>query len=145
MHQLKTNCRTANLIGAATQYSFNHTTIRQKKKKHRNPSGLRWHDGASDGNRTHATSLEGWDSTIELHSHIIGEHLNYSTKRVICQYVLSKIITTYRKISPRLLIFCRYYVIIYGYAGVMELADVTDSKSVGSNTVRVRPPPPAPN
>ena len=26
----------------------------------------------------------------------------------------------------------------------MELADVTDSKSVGSNTVRVRPPPSAP-
>ena len=24
--------------------------------------------GASDGNRTHATSLEGWNSTIELHS-----------------------------------------------------------------------------
>jgi hypothetical protein len=23
--------------------------------------------GAGDGNRTHATSLEGWDSTIELH------------------------------------------------------------------------------
>ena len=30
------------------------------------------------------------------------------------------------------------------FAGVMELADVTDSKSVGSNTVRVRPPPSAP-
>ena len=29
-------------------------------------------------------------------------------------------------------------------ADVMELADVTDSKSVGSNTVRVRPPPSAP-
>ena len=27
--------------------------------------------GASDGNRTHATSLEGWNSTIELHSHRI--------------------------------------------------------------------------
>ena len=27
----------------------------------------------------------------------------------------------------------------------MELADVLDSKSSGSNTVRVRPPPPAPN
>ena len=27
----------------------------------------------------------------------------------------------------------------------MELADVTDSKSVGSNTVWVRVPPPAPN
>ena len=30
------------------------------------------------------------------------------------------------------------------FAGVMELADVTDSKSVGSDTVRVRPPPSAP-
>ena len=30
------------------------------------------------------------------------------------------------------------------FAGVMELADVTDSKSVGSDTVWVRVPPPAP-
>ena len=30
------------------------------------------------------------------------------------------------------------------YAGVMELADVLDSKSSGSDTVRVRPPLPAP-
>ena len=30
-------------------------------------------------------------------------------------------------------------------AGVMELVDVTDSKSVGSDTVWVRVPPPAPN
>ena len=30
------------------------------------------------------------------------------------------------------------------YAGVMELADVPDSKSGGSDTVRVRPPSPAP-
>ena len=27
-------------------------------------------NGAGDGNRTHATSLEGWSSTIELHPHI---------------------------------------------------------------------------
>ena len=27
--------------------------------------------GAGDGNRTHATSLEGWDSTIELHPHVL--------------------------------------------------------------------------
>ena len=26
--------------------------------------------GAGDGNRTHAASLEGWNSTIELHSHL---------------------------------------------------------------------------
>ena len=31
------------------------------------------------------------------------------------------------------------------YAGMMELADVPDSKSGGSDTVRVRPPLPAPN
>ena len=30
------------------------------------------------------------------------------------------------------------------YAGVMELADVPDSKSGPGNRVRVRPPPPAP-
>ena len=30
------------------------------------------------------------------------------------------------------------------YAGVMELADVLDSKSSPGNRVRVRPPPPAP-
>ena len=30
------------------------------------------------------------------------------------------------------------------FAGVMELVDVTDSKSVGSDTVWVRVPPPAP-
>ena len=26
--------------------------------------------GAGDGNRTHVASLEGWNSTIELHPHI---------------------------------------------------------------------------
>ena len=29
-------------------------------------------------------------------------------------------------------------------AGVLELADEVDSKSIGGDTVRVRPPPPAP-
>ena len=31
------------------------------------PPELQAHIGAGDGNRTHATSLEGWSSTIELH------------------------------------------------------------------------------
>jgi hypothetical protein len=30
-------------------------------------------DGAGDGNRTHATSLEGWNSTVELHPLISDE------------------------------------------------------------------------
>ena len=33
---------------------------------------------------------------------------------------------------------------MYALAGVMELADVTDSKSVDGDIVRVRVPPPAP-
>ena len=38
-----------------------------------------------------------------------------------------------------------YYVLfIKAFADVMELADVTDSKSVGSDTVWVRVPPSAP-
>ncbi len=31
----------------------------------------RYESGAGDGNRTHAASLEGWNSTIELHPHFI--------------------------------------------------------------------------
>ena len=34
------------------------------------PTELKARIGASDGNRTHAASLEGWNSTIELHSHM---------------------------------------------------------------------------
>ena len=30
-------------------------------------------NGAGDGNRTHTTSLEGWDSTIELHPQALPE------------------------------------------------------------------------
>ena len=42
--------------------------------------------------------------------------------------------------------FCRFgYNSLRQFAGVMELADVTDSKSVGSDTVWVRVPPPAPS
>ena len=36
------------------------------------------------------------------------------------------------------------FIILKFHAGVLELADETDSKSVGGDTVWVRPPPPAP-
>ncbi len=35
-------------------------------------SFLRLCDGAGDGNRTHAISLEGWSSTIELHPQFLN-------------------------------------------------------------------------
>ena len=41
------------------------------------PAELRVHkNGASDGNRTHATRLEGLNSNIELHSHMLSFCLN---------------------------------------------------------------------
>ena len=36
------------------------------------PPELQAHIGAGDGNRTHVTSLEGWNSTIELHPQLIA-------------------------------------------------------------------------
>ena len=44
--------------------------------------------------------------------------------------------------------FCKsfpYNITVIIQAGVLELADETDSKSVDGDIVRVRPPPPAPN
>ncbi len=43
-----------------------HIERREYNKKDRFRS-LFLENGAGDGNRTHATSLEGWSSTIELH------------------------------------------------------------------------------
>ena len=50
------------------------------------------------------------------------------------------------RIYLKFLLTCRpsYGIIRIVHAGMMELADVLDSKSSGSDTVRVRPPLPAP-
>ena len=67
-----------------------HTTIAEHDIKR---------NGASDGNRTHATSLEGWDSTIELHSHNVfikfdavffQPPIYHTTKGLLCQYFFEK-------------------------------------------------------
>ena len=50
-----------------------------------------------------------------------------------------------KKLRRALAFFARICYTILVSAGMMELADVTDSKSVGSDTVWVRVPPPAPN
>ena len=51
---------------------------------------------------------------------------------------------TYKLVVDILTRFSQYAIFTWR-AEVMELADVTDSKSVGSDTVWVRVPPPAPN
>ena len=66
----------------------------------------------------------------------------------MCQYFLQstysqiKIINLQKTIA--FFVFLWYHNLRWVYAGVLELADEVDSKSIGSNTVRVRPPPPAP-
>ena len=42
-------------------------------------------NGAGDGNRTHAISLEGWDSTIELHPPVSTRLIYYIRFRSVCQ------------------------------------------------------------
>ncbi len=41
------------------------------------PQPLKKVVGAGDGNRTHAASLEGWNSTIELHPHFVNACIFY--------------------------------------------------------------------
>ena len=50
--------------------------------------------GAGDGNRTHTTSLEGWDSTIELHPHTECVCLN---RRVILYHQKKRLSTPFYK------------------------------------------------
>ena len=48
--------------------------------------------GAGDGNRTHTTSLEGWDSTIELHPQFftLDNEIYSITSNMICQEFFQK-------------------------------------------------------
>ena len=58
--------------------------------------------GAGDGNRTHAASLEGWNSTIELHPHLshfdaVSTTLVYnSTIRKNCQIIFATFLKIFR-------------------------------------------------
>ena len=61
--------------------------------------------GAGDGNRTHAASLEGWNSTIELHPH----HLSVDNANELYQnvFLLSNVYRTFLKIFFFILIFSK--------------------------------------
>ena len=43
-------------------------------------------DGAGDGNRTHVTSLEGWNSTIELHPQDPGDYITPSDCNILSDF-----------------------------------------------------------
>ncbi len=49
------------------------------------PADIQTLNGAGEGNRTLATSLEGWCSTIELHPHASREHENLIITQKPCQ------------------------------------------------------------
>ncbi len=64
-------------------------------QKSREPIGsLLFVYGAGDGNRTHATSLEGWSSTIELHP-----HLTYMVPRTGLEPVREKLPTDFKSVA----------------------------------------------
>ena len=62
-------------------------------------------NGAGDGNRTHAASLEGWNSTIELHPHITYNGAVSTT------LVYNSIIK--RKSQTLFAFFCKNFVIFF--------------------------------
>ena len=52
--------------------------------------------GAGDGNRTHATSLEGWDSTIELHPHFNSFYIIHCGKKNVNNFTQLFLIFFYK-------------------------------------------------
>jgi hypothetical protein len=56
-------------LGLARPVGFEPTTSRFEVCHSIRLSYGRIFNGAGDGNRTHTASLEGWNSTIELHPH----------------------------------------------------------------------------
>ena len=53
--------------------------------------------GAGDGNRTHAASLEGWNSTIELHPRNNSNIPNDNHENIKCQVLFQKFIAKKEK------------------------------------------------
>ena len=56
-------------------------------------------DGAGDGNRTHAASLEGWNSTIELHPHYHTAPPSWQRLYIIA--LLKKIVKRKLRLFPK--------------------------------------------
>jgi hypothetical protein len=62
-------------------------------------------NGAGDGNRTHTTSLEGWDSTIELHPHLFNVLMldYFITEKMLCQLFYATFLIILRKYIGKIL------------------------------------------
>ncbi len=71
-------------------------------------------NGAGDGNRTHATSLEGWNSTIELHPQV-SFFVSVLTTIVIISYFYRNVNTFLKKTSN--IFSCLKYRITKGFSG----------------------------
>ena len=54
--------------------------------------------GAGDGNRTHATSLEGWDSTIELHPRVTTVIIISNDRWNVNTFLINFLIYFYRNL-----------------------------------------------
>ncbi len=84
------------------------------------PAELKAHEtknGAGDGNRTHVTSLEGWNSTIELHPHLCFNMKYYITLLHDCQEDFLKIAIYTNKYRIYSCIFVKlFYGIIFIYS-----------------------------
>ena len=102
-------------VSSATNWRFNQLSYTHRIKRNGALRGTRTPDpllrrqmlypaelsahknGAGDGNRTHTTSLEGWDSTIELHPQF--QDADYSNIcRGLCQYFFTVNLQVYLKI-----------------------------------------------
>ena len=93
------------------------------------PAELKAHlCGAGDGNRTHVASLEGWNSTIELHlqysivSGFLNQQNNYIINITPCQYFFRFFFVHKESVllSTEKAAYCRFYLSVFSICTHLE-------------------------